>query len=70
MKKKPSFKKSADRVSKAEKVKGMVDNAQRVVSEVDTITKIISDTLYVRDNVAIDLQNYSLISISDPKNII
>ena len=70
MKKKTSLKKSAERISKVEKVKEVVDNTQRVVGEVDTITKTISDTLYIRDNVAVDMQNYSLISISDPKTII
>ena len=70
MKKKPSLKKAAERISKAEKVKEVVDNTQKVIGEVDTITKTISDTLYIRGNVAVDMQNYSLISISDPKTII
>ena len=55
MKKKTSLKKSAERISKVEKVKEVVDNTQRVVGEVDTITKTISDTLYIRDNVGITI---------------
>lgn len=70
VKKKTSLKKSAERISEAGRVKEVVDNTQRVVGEVDTITKTISDTLYIRGNVAVDMQNYSLISISDPKTVI
>ncbi len=60
----------AERVKKVEKIKKVVDDTQRIVGDVDNITKIISNTLYVRGNVAVDLQNYSLISISNPKDII
>lgn len=59
----------AKRIERGEKVKKVVDGAQKIIGEVDNITKIISNTLYVRGNVAVDLQNYSLISISNPKDI-
>jgi hypothetical protein len=65
-----SIKTSANKVNEVEKIKDVVDKAQKVVGEVDTITKVISNTLYIRGNVAVDLQNYSLISISDPKTIL
>lgn len=58
------------RVKKIERIKRVVDDTQRVVGDVDNITKVISSTLYMRGNVAVDLQNYSLISVSNPKDII
>lgn len=57
------------KIKKAENVKRVVDYTQSIVGEVDTVNKIISNTLYVRDNVAVDLQNFSLISISDFKSL-
>lgn len=68
--KKKTLPPQAERVKKVEKIKKVVDDTQRIVGDVDNITKIISNTLYVRGNVAVDLQNYSLISISNPKDII
>ena len=68
--KKKTLPPQAERVTKVEKIKKVVDDTQRIVGDVDNITKIISNTLYVRGNVAVDLQNYSLISISNPKDII
>jgi len=68
--KKKNLPPKAERVEKVEKIKKVVDDTQKVVGDVDNITKIISSTLYMRGNVAVDLQNYSLISISNPKDII
>lgn len=68
--KKKSLPQKAERVERVEKIKKVVDETQKVVGDVDNITKIISNTFYVRDNIAVDLQNYSLISISNPKDII
>lgn len=68
--KKKTLPPKAERVEKVQKIKKVVDDTQRVVGDVDNITKIISSTLYMRGNVAVDLQNYSLISISNPKDII
>ena len=67
--KKKTLPPQAERVEKVEKIKKVVDDTQKIVGDVDNITKIISNTLYVRGNVAVDLQNYSLISISNPKDI-
>lgn len=67
---KPQIIKTIERIDKAEKLREKVDTAQRVVSDVDAITKIISNTLYIGDNIAVDLQNYSLISVSDQKTFI
>mgnify|MGYP001605846181 CR=1 FL=1 len=69
MKKSP-IKKSSEGIKKIEKIKKVIDNTQKVVGDVENITKIISSTLYIRGNVAVDMQNYSLISISNPKDII
>ena len=69
MKKKPLPQK-AERVKKVEEIKKVVSDTQKVVGDVDNITKVISSTLYIRGNVAVDLQNYSLISVSNPKDII
>jgi len=68
--KKKTLPPKAERVEKVQKIKKVVDDTQKVVGDVDNITKIISSTLYMRGNVAVDLQNYSLISISNPKDII
>lgn len=68
--KKKTLSPQTERVKKVEEIKKVVDDTQRIVGDVDNITKIISNTLYVRGNVAVDLQNYSLISISNPKDII
>lgn len=68
--KKKSLPPKAERVKKAEEIKKVVNNTQKVVGDVDNITKVISSTLYMRGNVAVDLQNYSLISVSNPKDII
>lgn len=73
MKKKSSIKTIFEKTSKVEKVqkiKKVVENTQRIIGEVDNITKVISNTLYVRGNVAVDLQNYSLMSVSNLKDII
>jgi len=68
--KKKTLPPKAERVEKVQKIKKVIDDTQRVVGDVDNITRVISSTLYVRGNVAVDLQNYSLISISNPKDII
>ena len=68
--KKKSLPQKAERVKKVEEMKKVVNNTQKVVGDVDNITKVISNTLYMRGNVAVDLQNYSLISVSNPKDII
>lgn len=70
MSKKPQNSKTTEEVERARKAKEVVDNTQKIIDEVDTITKVISSTLYVRGNIAVDLQNYSLISVSDPKDIL
>lgn len=59
-----------ERIERVEKMGRIVDNIQKVVGDVDNITKIISSTLYIRGNIAVDLKNYSLISVSNPKDII
>jgi hypothetical protein len=69
MKKRLQNLKITERIERARKAKEAVDNTQKIIDEVDTITKVISSTLYIRGNVAIDLQNYSLISVSDLKDI-
>jgi len=61
--------KITESIERARKAKEAVDNTQKIIDEVDTITKVISSTLYIRGNVAIDLQNYSLIIVSDLKDI-
>lgn len=68
--KKKSLPQKAERVKKVEEIKKVVNDTQKVVGDVDNITKVISSTLYIRGNVAVDLQNYSLISVSNPKDII
>jgi len=68
--KKKSLSQKAEKVKKVEEIKKVVNNTQKIVGDVDNITKVISSTLYMRGNVAVDLQNYSLISVSNPKDII
>lgn len=68
--KKKSLPQKAERVKKVEEIKKVVNDTQKVVGDVDNITKVISSTLYIRDNIAIDLQNYSLISVSNLRDII
>ena len=68
--KKKSLSAKVKRVDKVEKIKKIVNNTQKIIGDVDSITKIISSTLYMRGNIAVDLQNYSLISVSNPKDIV
>jgi hypothetical protein len=72
MKKKRAFqlKKDVKKINEVLKIKGKIDVGQKIIGEVDTLNKIISDTLYIKDNVAVDLKNFSLISITTSKDIL
>jgi len=72
MKKKRTFqlKKDIKKINEVFKIKGKIDVGQKIIGEVDTLNKIISDTLYIKDNVAVDLKNFSLISITTSKDIL
>ena len=71
MEKKQSLqsKKYVKKIDEVLKIKEKVDVGQKIIGEVDTLNKVISDTLYIKDNVAVDLKNFSLISITAPKDI-
>jgi len=72
MEKKQSLqsKKYVKKIDEVLKIKEKVDVGQKIIGEVDTLNKVISDTLYIKDNVAEDLKNFSLISITAPKDIL
>lgn len=57
------------RIKKTLEIKRVVDSTQGVMDEVSTINKVISDTLYIKDNIAVDLRNFSLISVAGYKDI-
>lgn len=57
------------KIKKTLEINRVVDSTQRVVDEVSTINKVISDTLYIKDNIAVDLRNFSLISVAGYKDI-
>jgi len=64
------LKKDVKKINEALKIKGKIDVGQKIIVEVDTLNKIISDTLYIKDNVAMDLKNFSLISITTSRDIL
>ncbi len=48
---------------KISKIIDRVEKTQNIVDEIGTIEKVVLDTLYIKDKVAVDLKNFSLISI-------
>lgn len=50
-------------IKRTTKIADKVESTQETIEEVESIQKVISDTLYVKDNIAVDLRNFSLFSI-------
>lgn len=65
-------KKSANsrRIASANKVAGQVKETEQTIGEVESVRKVISDTLYIRGNIAVDMKNFSLLSITSPKELL
>ncbi|MFA6397098.1 MAG: hypothetical protein WCW84_14125 [Sulfurimonas sp.] len=63
------IKNSSEKIDEVEKIKQTIESTEKIVGDVDNISKIISSTLSMRDDIAIDLQNYSLFSIPQFKNV-
>ena len=58
--KKKTLPPKAERVEKVQKIKKVVDDTQKVVGDVDNITKIISTTLYITCNLPVFSQAISI----------
>ena len=57
------------RITKVSKLTEKIEATQKTAEKVESVNKIISDTIYIRDNIAIDLKNFSLISIPSSKEL-
>jgi len=69
--KETSKKKGSDKgIDKIVKAIDRIDTTQETIQRVDATNKAISETLYIKDNVAVDLKNFSLISISSHKELL
>jgi len=62
-------KKNIRRIEKVEKTVEKIDTVRETIGKVDSTNKVISDTLYIKDNVAVDLKNFSLMSIPNSKEL-
>lgn len=69
-KKIPQSKKYIKKINEILKTKERVDVGQKIIGEVNTLNKTISDTIHIKSNVAVDLKNFSLISIAEEKDIL
>ena len=70
MKKQLATKGRSDRVNKLSTVKKRIDSAQETITDVDSINRAINNTLYIRDNLAVDLKNFSLIIIKKSRDLL
>lgn len=57
------------KADKAIKTSAKVKEVQELVGEVESVKKIISETLYVRSGIAVDLKNFTLMSVPSPKEL-
>ncbi len=63
------IKKTSEKTEEVEKIKQTIETIEKVIGDVDNINRVVSNTLSMRDDIAIDLQNFSLFSIPQFKNI-
>lgn len=62
-------KKNIGRIEKVEKTVEKIDTIRETIGKVDSTNKVISDTLYIKDNIAVDIKNFSLMSIPSSKEL-
>lgn len=63
-------KKVLRRIKEVSKATERIDAAREIVGKVESVKKVVSDTLYVKDNIAVDLKNFSLMSIPTSKKLL
>lgn len=64
-----TIKKYSTRVKKMAKIRERVEVTKNITKEVDSVNKIISNTLYLRNNLAVDMKNFSLISVTSKEDL-
>lgn len=61
---------SSGRIASTSKIAERVKVTEQTVGEVESVRKVISDTLFVRGNIAVDMKNFSLLSVTSPKELL
>ena len=69
MKSKKVIKESTDKINEIEELQQKVDSFNSLIKEVDSINQVINNLLFTRDNFIIDLQNFSIMSITPPQEL-
>lgn len=58
------------KISKVNKTLNRVSSANETIAQVESARRIISETLYVKDNIAVDLKNFSMMSVTQSRDIL
>ncbi|MBI5218735.1 MAG: hypothetical protein HY958_07390 [Bacteroidia bacterium] len=61
---KNEIKETREKINEIEELQKKVDSTNELIKEVDSINQVITNLLYTRDNFIIDLQNFSIMSIT------
>lgn len=69
MKSKKIIKESTAKINEIKELQKKVDSSNSLINEVDSISQVINNLLFTRDNCIIDLQNFSIMSITPPQEL-
>jgi len=69
MKSKNVIKESTEKINEINELQKKVDSSNSLVAEVDSISQIIDNLLFTQDNCIIDLQNFSIMTITAPQEL-
>lgn len=58
-----------NQINKILKTSKKVKKVQGLTREVESLNKIISDTLYIQKGIAVDIKNFTLMSLPDDKEL-
>ncbi len=69
MKNKKVIQESTDKINEIKELQKKVDSSNILINEVDSISQVINNLLFTKDNCIIDLQNFSIMSITAPQEL-
>lgn len=69
MKSKKVIKEATEKINEIKELQKKVDSSNNLVGQVDSISQAINNLLFTRDNYIIDLQNFSIMSITTPQEL-
>ncbi len=67
---KESIKTKKNKVRKILKTDEKIEKVQKLANSVESLNRIISETLYIQKGIAIDIKNFTLMSVPNAKELL